>query len=143
MIYIVPLMTLTDAPRRLIERAYGVYPCTLGLPYWEEKERLGSAFTFVQVKDDANTQEVVYVGIVQVCEGGLHAVVGGGIDGRIDVIEMYNFLVSAAKRLNKDRIRLTGRAGWYRKYLKRLGFTIVEKFTSKQGRLVYVYERGL
>lgn len=133
MIYITPL---TDEARKLIERVYRVYPDDRPLSYWEEQMRLGSAFTFVQTDSD----EMVYAGIVQVCEDGLNAIVGGGIDGRIDVNEMYHFLVSAAKHLNKSLIRLTGRLGWW-KYLRKLGFKQVNKFTSKQGRLVYVYEK--
>lgn len=136
MIYITPL---TDEARKLIERVYRVYPDDRQLSYWEEQMRLGSAFTFVQIDSD----EMVYAGIVQVCEDGLNAIVGGGIDGRIDVNEMYHFLVSATKHLNKSLIRLTGRLGWFRKYLKNLKFKQVNTFVAKNGRLVGVFERGI
>lgn len=136
----ITIAPLTDANRKLIERVYRVYPDERDLGYWSERMRLGGAFVFDQYDDREGKPELVYSGIVEICQGGLNAVVGGGIDGRIDVPEMYRFLVSAAKYLDKSSIRLTGRLGWW-KYLRGLGFKQVHKFTSKQGRLVYVYEK--
>lgn len=140
----ITIAPLTEENATLIVRVYKVYPDDKPLKYWEEQILQGGAFVFNQYSKE---NQLVYSGIIQICEDGLHAIVGGGVEhkenkSKIDVPEMYTFIKKAANFLQKSHIRLTGRVGWW-KYLRGLGFKKTGQRTCTNGRLALTYEKRI
>lgn len=134
----IKINSLSKVAVDLLERVYKVYPTDKPITHWLKECDKGCAFLFTQELEG----NVVYAGIVEICSGGLNARFGGGMDFSWDVDEVHSFLVDVCNKLGKEKLRLTGRVGWW-KHLKKFGFKKVDKFANKNARLSVVYEKDI
>lgn len=121
----------------LLQRVYTIYPTDYSLEEWCEMCDQGEGFLFTQHLND----KVVYAGIVEVYDDCLNARFGAGKDLQWNFEEVYNFLLGATKRLGKEKLCLTGRKGWWKKYLKNLDFKLVDEIKPDTGRPFFIYEK--
>lgn len=133
----IQLNTLNAEALELLKRTYKTYPFDVSIADWMRKCDNAEAFLFTQLNQDGT---VVYAGVVEICEQGLNARFGSGLDNLWDVNEVHSFLKLACQTYNKTKLRLTGRLGWKKK-LKGFGFKEVDRYVCKNGRLSFVYEK--
>lgn len=132
----IQINTLSLEALDLLNRTFKTFPQEQPVEYWISLCDAGRAFMFTQVINGV----VTYAAVVEICEAGLNARFGSGKDFEWDVQEVHDFLVNTCKVMNKPKLRLTGRTGWW-KHLKHFGFEKVDKIEGE--RLSIIFEKDI